>query len=161
MAKKIIFVKMPIQQAIQQGAVNCAVPMTSKDLEIFNKLGSPFRTSVTKSRNLMHHRLFFAHLNTFVDNDILDRVPIRPEVLNQLKGRFKDLTYVLVYILKFLFLDLDVKILPNGNRIEDVSSIAFDEMDQDDFKKFYNASIEYCCELLGVTKEQLDNNGEL
>jgi hypothetical protein len=161
MAKKIIFVKMPIQQAINNGALVVSVPMTGKDLEIFNKLGSPFRASITKSRNLNHHRLFFAHLNTFVDNDILDRVPIRPEVLNALKLRFKDLTYVLVYILKYLYLPLERKVLPNGAIIEDVSSIAFDEMDQDKFKEFYDNSIDYCCDLLGITKEQLEDNVEL
>jgi hypothetical protein len=164
MAKKIIFLKMSLQDAIRKGAVNntlIAVPMTGKDIDVFNKLGSPFRASITKSRNLMHHRLFFAHLNTFVDNDILERVDIKEDVLYHLKLRFKDLTYVLVYILKYLFLPLERKILPNGVIIEDVSSIAFDEMDQDTFKKFYDDSIQYCCDCLGVTIEQLDNNGEL
>jgi len=158
MPKKIVFLKMTIKEAVEQGAVSVAVPMISSDIEQFNKLGSPFRATITKSRNLMHHRKFFAICNMMVDNGILDIIPIEKDVLNKLLSRFKNESYVLVYILKYVFLPLEQKVLPNGAVIEDVSSISFDEMDQDDFKKFYDDCIQYFCDNMQITKEQIERN---
>lgn len=160
MARKIIFLKLPIYEAVKQGIVNVAVPMTSKDIDIYNKLGSPFRASITKSRNLMHHRKFFACMGVFVDNGILDKFPMESSVLESLRNRFKDDVYTLVYILKYLYLPLEVEILPNGKQIERVSSISFDEMDQDKFTEFYNKCLDYCCSVIEISREQLEMNTE-
>lgn len=74
--------------------------------------------------------------------------------------RFKNETYVLVYIMKFLFLPMERKILPNGKVFDDVSSISFDEMDQEQFKKFYDDCIGYFCDTMQITKEQIEKNME-
>lgn len=77
MPKKISFLKMNINEALRLGAVNVAAPMSAIDIDIFNKVGSPFRATITKSRNLMHHKKFFAICNMMIDNGILEIIPIK------------------------------------------------------------------------------------
>jgi hypothetical protein len=158
MPKKIIFVKVNVNEAFKNGIVNVAVPMAGEDIEVFNKLSSPFRANITKSRNILHHRKFFAICKMMIDNAILDKIEIKPIVLEHLKLRFKNDCYVLVYILKWLFIPLEKKIMPDGRVFEDVSSISFDEMDQESFQSFYSKCVEYFCDVLDVTEEKIMRN---
>lgn len=152
--------KININDAIKYNKQSMLIPKFIKDIEIFNNLKyGDIKAQISQPRNLSHHCKIFAIATLCAFNGILDRLVdlkyISNDTLINLRQKYKDDTYILIYISKWMFLPLETEILPNGQKYDKVSSISFENMDQLDFQVFYNACINFWCEVLDITEQQL------
>jgi hypothetical protein len=164
---KILFNKMDIKTAISKGYQQVAVPVYEKDYANFNKIKGDMMCQVSKIRSPKQHRLFFVMCEIAVDQGILDRhlqaeidggvLEISSITISKLQFKYKDDIEVLRYILKWLFLPLDTSINPvTGEAHEQVSSMAFEPLDQVAFQAFFDKAKQWIAAMLGTTEQALE-----
>ncbi len=106
------------------------------------KIGALVMIEVRKSRNLQHHRLFFALVKIVFDNQ--DHYESKEHLLTALKVAIGH---------------CDTIIAKDGNTVYIPKSINFAKMDQTAFEAFYNMAVDIVIRhwLPGVTSEELKN----
>ena len=122
---------------------NAWQPCTMQAIEAFEgtKKGQTALLSYWKPRNIKHHRKLFALLNKVISSGGWD--------------------YDLDSLLHFVKLNAGYVALVFIPQIQEYiqvpKSISFASMSQDEFEKFYDKAIECCAQLLGVSRETLEN----
>ena len=103
------------------------------------KVGEPYEYEYKNARNLAFHRKYFGLLNTVISNTeafkdvnhlraiLCIEIGYYDELINPLTG--------------------EIKIIPK--------SISFSKMDNVEFEELYNKSIDYCCKVLLVDRQEL------
>jgi predicted site-specific integrase-resolvase len=121
------------------------LPCYETDKRIYSAVadGGQVMVEVKKSRNLMHHRKFFALLQSLLDNS--DRWQTVEEVLTVV-------LFSIGYAEKVMTL--------SGKEILTRKSIAFENMDQLEFNELYKKSVDVISEYLGITPDELERNVE-
>lgn len=117
-------------------------PAYNKDKESFLKLKNDIYVfEVKRDRFLPHHRKYFAILNLVVHNS--EKWGSVEELLTALKRH-------LGYSKKMVGID--------GVEFESYGSIRFEVMGQDEFERFYAASLPILAAEIGCTVDDLENN---
>jgi hypothetical protein len=120
----------------------CLVPLSDLDRDFLAEVPSevPVRVRVTRPRSGRHHRLFFGLLHKVVENQNFYKTV--DELLTYLKTQ-------LGYVEKIRFHD--------GKYFLQTMSISFDKMPQDEFRNFFERSVDLIVSevLPGVSKEDL------
>lgn len=160
-----------ITMRVVRGMINgvetkVSIPLYEHDKEIHDKINGDYQATIKQPRNMKHHNKFYGIMRVCIDNGILEHITknivhpfqnaISDHVINALRVQKKNDVDVLVYILKWLFLPMETQILPNGEHRSIVQSIAVSELDYQDFCKFYDESIQFCADVLGCDKLQLE-----
>ena len=173
MKKSIILLKIDLNYAKQQGIKYCLIPVFKKDIEVVKKIKGEVKATITEVRNLLHHRKIFAIANVCCENNIFELLIKKWEsikivfdfpldvdfkTIDLLRFKYKDDSYTLIYICKWLFLPLDEILLPNGEIVNAVSSIDFASMDQIDFEKFYKDCLDLWSFALNVKRTDLESH---
>jgi len=125
---------------------NKFTPLHDQDLQNLRKLpdNNIYTCEIKKARNLLHHRKFFAILKVVVENS---------EKWNN--------TEALLTALKIHLGYTNIVTMFDGSEVLQAGSIRFEVMDQDQFNKFYEASVKLLADELGVSVQELeDNHGE-
>jgi hypothetical protein len=138
-----------------------AYPDREEDYETLEKCNEgTFKAYITNTRILWKHKNFFRKLKLCVTNGIIQRMinkgEIHPVVIDNLREMLKKDIEVLRYILKWRYLELETEYLPDGNKIERVSSQAFDELDELIFDEFINNCYNYLADLFGVSRNEFN-----
>ncbi|MCB0446055.1 MAG: DUF1367 family protein [Gelidibacter sp.] len=122
-------------------------PMTDDDRQNLKsiKVGDEIKCKISRPRNIGHHRKFFAFLNLVVENmpeSLEDRFSSTSDLLDELKMQ---LGY------------REMRTSLTGKEYYKPKSISFAKMDQSEFEKFYNDSIDLVCThiLPGVEKQEI------
>lgn len=105
------------------------------------KLNVPYEFEFKNQRNVNFHRKYFSLLNLVVENT----------------EKFKDVNHLrmILAIECGWYEDL---INPLSGEITIIpKSISFAKMGNDEFEELYSKSIDYCCKILGVEKEDIIN----
>ena len=103
-------------------------------------LGDCVKAKISRPRNLQHHRLFFALMQTIFAN----------------QERYQSLDH-LVAAFKLAIGHVDVIRTKRGD-VEIPKSIAFSNMDQDEFRKFFDRAVDFVlAEVVpGLNREELE-----
>lgn len=105
------------------------------------KVNIPYEFEFKNARNPKFHAKFFALLNLVVENT----------------EQFKDVNHLRM-ILAIECGWYEELINPLSGEITIIpKSISFAKMDNDEFEDLYNKSIDYCCKILGVEKQDIIN----
>lgn len=105
------------------------------------KVNVPYEFEFKNQRNVNFHRKFFSLLNLVVDNT----------------EKFKDVNHLRM-ILAIETGWYEELINPLSGEVTIVpKSISFSKMGNDEFEDLYNKSIDYCCKILGVEKQDIIN----
>ncbi len=109
-------------------------------------IGESVKAKFTKSRNIRHHRKFFAMLQMVVDN--------MPETM---PNQYQDIDLLLDEI-KFQLGHFEMHHTLGGKDYYKVKSISFGKMDQVKFDEFYNRAVDVILKwfLKDLTKEQFE-----
>ncbi len=109
-------------------------------------IGESVKAKFTKSRNVRHHRKFFAMLQMVVDN--------MPETM---PNQYQDIDLLLDEI-KFQLGYFEMHHTLGGKDYYKVKSISFGKMDQVKFDEFYNRAVDVILKwfLKDISKEQFD-----
>ena len=130
--------------------LNGFAPAWTDDLDKLKKLSHEhvYKCTVTRPRNLKHHRKFFAMLSLVMDN--------LPE---ELEDRFKT-TDDLLFEMKLQTGCYEKHSTIGGKEIIRVKSIKFEKMAQDEFEEFYDACLVVVAKYIlpGISKEEIINN---
>ena len=125
------------------------IPATSKDYEILSsvKVGEFLTCSVDDSRNILHHRKYFALLNLTVHH--------LPEKLSK---RICN-TDLLLIELKLRLGHYQLYVSRKGERMYIPKSINFQKMGQKKFEEFYSRSVDLILSeyLIGWSDELIEN----
>jgi len=115
------------------------------DLEKLKKIkpNEPIECTITKKRNIMFHRKFFALLNMVYQNQ---------ERYNNIDHLRKDLTIEAGYYTERPNLE--------GEAIKEADSISFAKMDDHTFQEYYNRVIDVIVRYFGFDKELILTNIE-
>ena len=117
----------------------CFVPMPESEEDSKKiQVGEIRKFTVVKQRNLKFHRKYFALLNLVAENS------------NYTKDG-------LLIIIKHYFKMYDKIITPKGTELYNYHSISFDKMDQYEFEKFFNDTLDILGLLLKMNKEDKEN----
>lgn len=116
-----------------------AVDDAGKEILRKIKLGKMVRCEITQPRNIQHHRKFFALLTT----------------VWQAAGDWTTVEDLLVELKIKLGITKDIVIRDSGEIIKIVGSIAFANMDQLEFEKFYERAIQQLCLMTGGIDSQM------
>jgi len=164
--KKIIFKKINLLQAIENGLQFAFIPAFQEDMDVLIK-HNDFMADIVKYRNIQHFRKFMKILRLAIEYNIFEKMInstdffcaedhlISDEYINSIMLEKKDNVDCLLYILKWLFLPLVKKVYPNGITSLEVGSISFSdkETDQIEFQKFYNKCLDYISFKTGIKRE--------
>ena len=135
-------------QKVKSATSYALMPAHESDLEAVKKLPAhqPIRVKVTKIRNVDHHRKYFALLNyafdvweppplSYEDMQRACSFDIMPAAIEKNFDRFrKDIA-----ILSGFF---DTTFRVNGDMVFEPKSISFASMDQDEFERLYDKTID-------------------
>ena len=130
------------------------VPADSQSADYLrkHKVGQGFKASVTRARNIQFHRKFFALLNYAFDawepkEKLYKGKPVAKN-FNQFRA---DITILAGYYETAIRMDGTVRVTPK--------SIAFHQMNEDEFSELYSAVIDVLLKqiFLNQTREDIDN----
>lgn len=171
MKASVILVKASSKFALENGINNVLIPKYEKSKDIVNKLSGDIKATLSQPRNLEHHEKLFAIAKKCGKNNIfyaiLERWQLAKQVfdlqleINELaiqgiRARFKQDSYSLIYICKYLFLPFEEELQPDGKRAYKISSIAFSEMDEIKFSEFYNRCLDFWAFILDINRSVLE-----
>jgi len=105
------------------------------------KSGQQVWCQLTKSRNLKHHKKFFAIVNCAFES----------------QSKFENVDNFLS-ALKFEIGHYEIGRNFKGDKIPLLKSISFAKMDQLEFEKFYCSALQILSKFIGCTVEELENN---
>lgn len=129
--------------------LNHLAPCYADDLEKLKRLehGRDYQVTVTRPRNIKHHRKYWALLNLVFDN--------LPE---ELEAHFKSVED-LHYEIKLQTGHRDKWTTMGGQEVWRVRSISFEKMDQTEFEAFYDAALDVITRYIlpGIEKQELIN----
>lgn len=118
-------------------------PADDASEELMNSLplGQPIKVKISRPRNLQQHRKFYALLQIVFQNQ-----SIYPTI------------EALLAVIKITLGHCDIVKLPDGQMVPVVKSISFASMPQDDFNRFYSATIDLVLQhfLAGIEKTELE-----
>jgi hypothetical protein len=167
----LILIKTSSKYAYDNGINNVLVPKFEKGKEILNKISGEVKAQISQPRNLLHHSKLFAISNDCCKNNIFEKLIQRWELARQvfniqldiselaiqaIRIRFKQDSYSLIYICKWLFLPLEEELKPDGSISYKISSIAFSEMDEIIFTDFYNKCLNFLVFILDVNRNDIE-----
>jgi hypothetical protein len=107
------------------------------------KTGDVRACNIKRARNYKHHKKFFALVNLTLEN----------------QERYKTIQDLLVEI-KLKCGWYDEHITTKGKIIYVPRSIAFENMEQDEFNEFYESALDVCAGLLGTERGIIENEME-
>ena len=131
-------------------------PFAAEDADKFSELteGQTYRIKVSRPRNVQFHRKYFALLNLVFEN-----MPHDYSVETQAGQTvfIKSVTELLWHI-KMQLGHYETKTTIGGRVTYEAKSISFASMDEHDFAKFYDSSIDIILKyfLVGSNKEELE-----
>lgn len=132
-----------------QRRLNALYPCFSDDVDKVHKLleGVDYRVTVTRPRNLAHHRKYWALIHLVYDN--------LPE---ELEGKFKT-PDDLHFEIKMQTGYRERYVTLGGAEIYRAKSISFEKMDQTEFEGYYDSALVVICKYIlpGITKEEIIN----
>lgn len=113
-----------------------------EDIEIAKqfKMGKMYKVKISADRNSKHHRKFFAILRLVVNNS----------------KDFQNTDMLLSWLKIKAGITYTVKI--GGDICLFPKSISFDKMNQIEFKKFYNRSLDILAEYLKISVDDIEQN---
>ncbi len=120
--------------------LNALVPADEQSAELIRGLaqGEIIRAKVTRPRNLLHHRKFFALLQLV--HSATDQWPSVDALLVELKFALDHVEHVQ---------------LSSGEVVRLPKSISFAKMDDLEFQQFYDRALRVLCELAGGIPEDM------
>ncbi len=167
----IILIKTSSKYAYDNGINYVLVPKFEKGKKIVSKINGEVKAQLTQPRNLELHEKLFAISNTCCIQNIFEKLLNRWELAKQvfdiqleinepaiqgIRIRFKQDSYSLIYICKYLFLPLQEELKPDGSVSYKISSISFSEMDELIFQEFYNKCVEFWSFILDTNRSKLE-----
>ncbi len=167
----LILIKTSSKYAYDNGINNVLVPKFDKGKEILNKINGEVKAQISQPRNLSLHQKLFAISNNCCIQNIFEKLLLRWDLARQvfdiqleinepaiqgIRIRFKQDSYSLIYICKYLFLPLEQELKPDGNVSYKISSISFGEMDEIIFQEFYNKCVDFLSFILDVNRSKLE-----
>lgn len=180
MSKTVILRRFVLSDLLKQMAVknihsdnvNVAFPMNEKSKGILSKINGEFKAVIMQHRFLKKHQKFFVILDKVTENGFLDRLPnvdltlgnypverISQEIINSLLIRLKDESEVVRYLIKYLLLPLEKVFKYDGSFYLEVSSQAFEKMEELIFDEFFQKALDLWSNVLGISKEVLQKRG--
>ena len=127
------------------------VPADSASAEYLkkHKVGQGFKASITRARNILFHRKFFALLNYGFDTwepvEALYRGQVAEKNFNQFR---EDITILAGYFETFVRMDGTVRLR--------AKSISFANMDEDEFEGLYSAVIDVLLKRIFINQTRGD-----
>lgn len=130
------------------------VPADSQSAEYLKKqkVGQGFKASVTRARNIKFHRKFFALLNYAFDKWEPVEKTYKGKPVEKNFSQFRaDITILAGYYETAIRMDGTVRVTPK--------SIAFHNMDEDEFSELYSAVIDVLLQRIFIdqTREDIEN----
>jgi hypothetical protein len=110
------------------------------------KTGAEYGLEYKLSRNARYHRMIFAIANMAVENAPEDSPWNGKPAIMLIKAVELDAGFV----------EPQLKLDGTINMV--AKSIAFDQMDQDEFDKLYNPLVKECARILNITEDELRRN---
>lgn len=120
--------------------INGLIPTDAKAIEVYNKipLGKEILVDYKKSRNVRFHRKLFALIKIIFEN----------------QEHYNDENNILNYI-KLKTGHFDTLVTHAGDVAYIPKSIAFENMDDLEFEKFYNKTVDIAFEIAGIEEKEL------
>lgn len=155
--KSVILTKVNLQIANEYGLQYLLTPKYENGIEALKKLTGDIEAELSQSRNLAFHCKLFAICSEFINNDffieLIDhfidireafniQLTLSNTALQTIRAKYKDDVYSFIYVCKYLFLPFEEVMLPSGEVVCIVASINFKEMDNIEFKRFYDNVID-------------------
>jgi hypothetical protein len=157
-------IKLVESKGLEKKTIYVAIPDREKDVEVFNKIWrGTFKATISHIRILWKHKDFFRRLQLCVENGaiekIIDKGLYPKEIINNLLIEMKSENEVLRYLLKYEFLPLDRKPMPDGTVSLRVASQAFDELDELIFDEAKEKCYNWLADLFDITRSEFDDWG--
>lgn len=138
---------------------NTLIPAFPDDEERMNKFkdGEALSVRIKKAHSVRQHRAVFAIART-----VLDNAPEDDSVLGVwgrwYKSNPEKTTYNFVKACEMQLGFFDIVVNKDGTFSTIPQSISYENMDKEEFNMFFNAYINHCAELLGVSPDELLDN---